>query len=84
MISLDLQYALLEGFKGAISFWSSLFTLENLTTVAPVLVLLAIMVIFFNVLDILSAMVSSFFRTGIGQLVLLICLGVVAANVWIF
>lgn len=81
---LDLQYALLEGFKVAISFWSSLFTLDNLITVAPVLLLTVFMIVIFAILGFASEMVSSFFRTGIGQFVLLIGLGVVAANVWIF
>lgn len=81
---LDLQYAILEGFKGIISFWISLFTLDNLITFAPVLLLLVIMIVIFKVLDFASDMFRSFFRTGIGQFVLLIGLGVVVANVWLF
>lgn len=81
---LDLQDAILEGFKLALSTLGSLFTMENLITVAPVLLLTVFMIVIFAVLGFASEMVRSFFRTGIGQLVLLIGLGVVAANVWIF
>ena len=81
---MELQDALLEGFNLAISSLGSLFTMENLITVAPILLFTVVMIVIGIVLGFASEMVRSFFRTGIGQFVLLIGLGVVAANVWLF
>lgn len=81
---MDLINVLLDGFKIVLAMYGSIFTLENLITVAPVMLLTVFMIVIYAVLGFASEMVKSFFSTGLGHFVLLISLGFVAANVWIF
>lgn len=80
--------AFIKGFELVFSVFASLFanllTFENLKVIAPFLAIGVLLGITMFFLSLTVEAVKSFFRTGIGQLVLLIGLGVVVANVWIF
>ncbi|MER2009028.1 MAG: hypothetical protein ABS939_16385 [Psychrobacillus sp.] len=81
---MEIYEAVLEVFKILFSIFAAVFTFENLKELSPYLLLVVVCVLIGNFFGLIFIVIKSFFQTGIGQFVLLIGLGVVAANVWIF
>lgn len=83
-MEITLIESLLEVFKIGLALLGAIFTWENLKDVAPFIAVIAALYLVGMILGTVAEMVRSFFSTGIGRLVVLIGLGVVTANVWIF